>query len=302
MPDTYCVQCGAVNQIGYQYCVGCGSYLAAQPTYAASADSTASETSEWTADEPHGWQPFRDPNKPLPGIGTFNVSHVLALTLRHFTRHLWLITKIVFLVVAPFEVFKIMTLDQAQQDWQTISIALLLGAMCNVLIAPALIYALMKILETGVAPGVNESFRWGLSKLGRLAACAAFAYVLQTLGYMLCIIPGIIVSLSLALVYPVAILEKGSLNDVLRRSKQLTREYRWEILGAQMGLGLLVLVISGPVALLIASIETPRVELLVFPAIVKDIAEQATTVLSLMMYLTLIRTPRQGNSTLSLTN
>jgi uncharacterized membrane protein len=277
MSDIYCVQCGAVNQVGYQYCVGCGSYLA-------------------------GWQPLRDAYGALPGIRTFNVSHVLALTLRHFTKRLWLITKIVFLVVAPFEVFKIMSLDQSQQDWQTMALALLLGAMCNVLIAPALIYALMKILETGVAPGVNESFRWGLSKLGRLGAGAAFAYVLQTLGYMLCIIPGIIVSLSLALVYPVAILEKGSLNDVLRRSKQLTRGHRWEILGAQIVMGLLILAVSGPIVLLVGSIEPPRMELFVFPAIVKDIAEQANTVLSLMMYLTLIRTPSQGNATLSLTN
>jgi hypothetical protein len=288
MSDTYCAQCQTVNEIGYQYCVGCSSYLAAQPTYDASADSSE-------------WQPFSDPNKPLPGISTFDVSHVLALTLRNFTKRLWLITKIVFLVVAPFEIFKIMSLDQAQQDWQTIWIGLLLGAMCNVLIAPALIYALMKILETGVAPGVNESFRWGLSKLGRLAVCAACAYVLQTVGYMLCIIPGIIVSLSLALVYPVAILEKGSLNDVLRRSKQLTQGHRWEILGAQIVMGLLILVVSGPAVLLMAGIEPPRMELLVFPAIVKDIAEQANTVLSLMMYLTLIRTPRQGNSTLSFT-
>ena len=277
MPDTYCVQCGAVNQIGYQYCVGCGSHLS-------------------------GSQPLRNSDGAFSGIHTFNVSHVLALTLRHFTKRLWLITKIVFLVVAPFEVFQVLSLDQSPQDWQTIWIGLLLGALCNVLIAPALIYALMKILETGVAPGVNESFRWGLSKLGRLAVCAACSYVLQTLGYMLCIIPGIIVSLSLALVYPVAILEKGSLNDVLRRSKQLTRGHRWEILGAQMVLGLLILAISAPFTLLIAGLETPRVELLVFPAIVKDIAQQANTVLSLMMYLTLIRTPRQGNSTLSLTN
>lgn len=286
MPNIYCVQCGAVNQIGYQYCVGCGSYLADQPP----------------GEESREWQPLRDPNKPLPEIPTFSVGDVLALTLRHFTRRLWLITKIVFLVVAPFEVFKILTLDQAQQDWQTISVALLLGAMCKVLIAPALIYALMKILETGAAPGVNESFRWGLSKLPRLAACAAFAYVLQTVGYMLCIIPGIIVSLSLALVYPVAVLEKGSLNDVLRRSKELTRGHRWEILGAQIVMGLLVLAASAPAALLIAYMETPRMELLVVPAIVKDIAEQANTVLALMMYLTLIRTPAQGNSMLSLTN
>jgi uncharacterized membrane protein len=299
MPDTYCVQCGAVNQPGYHYCVGCGSYFGAQPTSAATA-----EPRKWTTAPPPDWQPFRNPLVALRGIGSFSVNHVLALTLRQFGEHLWLISKLVFLVVAPFEIFKVMTLAQAPPDWQTISLALLLGATCNVLITPALIYAFMKNLETGVAPGVNESFRWGLTKIGRLALCAAISGVLQILGYALCVIPGIIVTLSLVLVYPVAVLEKGSPEDVLKRSSQLTRGHRWEILGAEIVLGLLALAVTGPASLLISNIkDAPQaMELTVFLAIVKDIAEQATTVLSLMMYLTLVRTPRPGNSILSLTN
>ena len=297
MPDTYCVQCGALNQTNYQYCIGCGSF-SAQPTSAAPA-----APADWTT-EPREWQPFRDPLVALRGIRSFSVGNVLALTLRHFGEHLWLIAKLVFLVAAPLEIFKVITLAQAPPNWQTSSITLLLGAACNVLIAPALIYAFMKNLETGVAPGVYESVRWGLTKIGRLALCAAISGVLQLLGYALCVIPGIIVKLSLVLVYPVAVLEKGSPEDVLKRSSQLTRGYRWEILGAEIVLGLLALAVTGPASLLIAGIkDAPQaVELTVFLAIIKDVAEQATTVLSLMMYLTLLRTPRGGNSVLSLTN
>jgi hypothetical protein len=299
MPDTYCVQCGAVNQPGYQYCVGCGSYLGAQ-----SISATPAAPGAWTTAEPREWQPFRNPLMALRGIRSFTVGHVLALTLRNLGEHLWLIAKLVFLVVAPFEIFKVMTLAQAPPNWQTTSITLLLSATCNVLIAPALIYALMKNLETGVAPGVNESFRWGLTKIGRLAVCAAISGVLQLLGYALCVIPGIIVKLSLVLVYPLAVLEKGSPEDVLKRSSQLTRGHRWEILGAEIVLGLLALAVSGPANLLIANIkDAPQaMELMVFLAIIKDIAEQGTTVLSLMMYLTLVKNPRRGNSILSLTN
>ena len=250
--------------------------------------------------EPYEWQPDLAPHAPLAEIRPFTVGHVLNLTLRLFGTHLWLITKLVFLVVTPVEIFKVMSLTPAPYDWQTTSLTLLLGAMCNVLIAPALIYAVMKDLETGFAPGVNESFRWGLTKIGRLAVCAAISWVLQGLGYMLCIIPGIIVSMSLALVYPVAILEKGSLEDVLRRSSALTRGYLWEILSAELGLGALILMVTVPAAFLLANAGS--VQLDVFVAVLKDIAEQAATVLSLMMYLTLLRTPRQGNSMLHLTN
>ena len=293
MLNSYCFQCRTVNQIGDENCAGCGAYLPSPRPNAAAPD-------DWPPAGARDWEPFRDRRTALRGIRSFSIGHVLGTTLRTYLKHLWLFTKIIFLVVAPFEIFKVMSLAQGPPDWQTISLTLLLGGMCNILIAPALIYALMKIFETGAVPGVNESFRWGLTKIGRLGVCVAVSWVLQALGYMLCIIPGIIVSLTLALVYPVAILEKQSTEDVLRRSSTLTRGYRWEILGAEIVLGLLMLAVSGPVSLLIANSNSAP--LAVFAAIVKDIAEQAFTVLSLVMYLSLVRTPRRGNSILSITS
>ena len=294
MSSTYCVECGAVNQIGVNDCVGCGAYLADQPTFATSASN------DWTPSDPHEWQPFSNPYVPLPGVKSFTVGHVLSLTLRYFTIHLWLITRLVFVIVAPFEIFKVMSLANVERDWPTIPITLLLGGLCNVLIAPALVYALMKILETGAAPGVNESFRWGLTKVGRLAVCAAISGVVQLVGYALCVIPGIIVGLTLALVYPVAILERGSLGEVFSRSNELTRGYRWEIFGAYFVLGLLTAIVSVPASFLTNNLDS--VPLAVILAVATDIFQQLFTVLSLMMYLTLIRTPRSGNSMLNLTN
>src|SRR5690349_19953966 len=94
MPNTYCVQCGAVNQIGDNDCVGCGSYLATQPAFGTSASS------QWTVADPHEWQPLSDPNRPLTGIKDFTVRHVLSLTLLVFIIHLWLNVRMVFIVVA----------------------------------------------------------------------------------------------------------------------------------------------------------------------------------------------------------
>lgn len=301
MPNAYCVQCGAVNQIGDNDCVGCGSYLATQPTYAAAQPTYAtSASSQWTVGDPHEWQPFSDPNRPLPDIEPFTVGHVLSLTLRFFTIHLWLIVKMVFIVVAPFEIFKAMSLLHAPQDWQTIAITTVLSGLCNVLIAPALVYALMKVLETGAAPGVNESFRWGLTKIGRLGICAAISGAIQLVGYALCLVPGIIVGLTLVLVYPVAILERGSLGEVFSRSIELTRGYRWEIFGACVVLWLLTLTVSMPASFLTKNLDS--MPLVVLLAVATDIANQLFTVSSLMMYLTLLRTPRPGNSMLNLTN
>ena len=292
MLDTYCVRCGAVNHIGEENCVGCGANLAIQPTF-------ATHPAFPTHQAPREWQPFTDPQRPLPGIRGFTVGHVLSLTLRLFAKNIWLITKIVFLIVTPFEIFKALSLSDASDDWQRMW-ALLLGWLCNLLIAPALVYALMKVLETATTPRVNESFRWGLSKLGRLAICAAISSVLQGLGYLFCIIPGIIVSLTLAVVYPVAILEKGSIADVLRRSSQLTRGFRIRILGASIVLGLLGLALIVPAGVVIANATSSP--LAITASIFMDIIKQALTVMSLVMYLTLVQTPRQGRSMFPLPN
>jgi hypothetical protein len=86
---------------------------------------------------------------------------ILGPTLKLFFGNLWLITKIVIVIVAPFEVFRILNLENFPDSWQLTVGVILLDHVCKVLIAPALIYALMKVMQTGVAPGINESYRWG---------------------------------------------------------------------------------------------------------------------------------------------
>jgi len=286
--STFCATCGVVNQVAEPFCVGCGANLALQPASAPPHNPAAAPTADW--------QPFQHPLMPLRGIGSFSIGEVFKTSLSLFFSNIWLITKIVFVVVAPFEIFKALTLVQERQDWQTTLLTLLLGAFCNVLIAPALIYALMKILETGTKPGVNESFRWGLAKIWPFALCAAAAWFLQALGYVLCFIPGIIVSLTLAVVYPIAVLENGPVEGVLKRSSALTRGYRLEILLVGIGVGLVVSAIALPFVFLMAVNSPP---LGVIGGIVIDILEEAVTVLSLVLYLSLARTPRSGPIPLS---
>jgi hypothetical protein len=293
MLNTYCATCGAVNQIGEEFCVGCSANLALQP-------AAASGSSDSSPADGHEWQPCQNPRKLFSEIKPFSIGHALSSTLSIFFKNIWVITKIVFVVVAPFEIFKAISLAQGRQDWQTTLLTLLLGAACNVLIAPALIYAVMKVLETGAAPSANESFRWGLSKIGSVVICGAISWVLQVLGYALCIIPGIIVSLTLALVYPIAILENESVEAVLKRSSALTRGHRLEILIAGLLLGVAVGGICLPFVFLMSSTGWPPLD--VVGGIVTDLLEQSFTVLSLVMYLSLIQLPRQGRSLLPLSN
>ena len=214
------------------------------------------------------------------------VGDVLGPTLKLFFQNFWLITKIVIVIVAPFEVFRILNLEDLGGNWQLTAGIFLLDQLCRVLIAPALIYALMQVMRTGVAPGVNESYRWGLSKLGKLIICAAISAILQALGFALCIIPGIVIYLSLIVAYPIVILENGSPTGALELSRDLTKGHRWNILGASILLGLIMAVPEGVAGFFATAGDFPW-PLQVAAAILSDIFEQSMTILSLVTYLSI---------------
>jgi len=278
MTTVRCLQCGTVNLVSNEVCTPCGAELRATPR----PDDDPSPRVYTNAIPPY--------TGPSDGIGpTFHL----------FKNNFWLIAKIVFVIVAPFEVFKALSVRQAQIDWQLSLGLFVMQLTCNFLVVPALFYALLKVTQPGTAPSLNEAYRWSLSKLPKLALASVLSWVITGLGFLFLIIPGIILSLTFALVYPIAVFEKGSASDALRRSAQLTRGHRWNIFLACFVIGLLVGVVNmgtgGVLGILILNGITfwPLEAAL---AIVTDIFAEAFTVLSLVIYVGILRTLESGQS------
>ena len=253
--------------------------------------------------QPQEWQPLVDPDQIVPGIRPFGVTTAIRDTISIFTQNLWLITKIVVVIVTPLQIFRALNVPETSESWELMTWSFLLGAAAEVLMAPALIYALMKVIQTGETPSVQESYRWGMNKLVKLAVCAAIAGVLILLGYALCIIPGIIASLSFAVVYPVAILEQGSVSEVFARSMEMTRGNRLQILGAWIVLGLIIAIPSLGIGFVVDSVAglSSFWPLVAVASIAGDILGQSLTVMSLVIYLSLPRNEKGGGySVLSL--
>jgi hypothetical protein len=286
MMNVRCLNCGVVNLVSDEVCKVCGAEL--QP---AILEAAADESQAASDPSPRVYNDVIPPfTGPSDGIGpTFHL----------VKKNLWLITKIVFVIVAPFEVFRALSLGQGELDWQLLAGLFVMERMCDVLIAPALFYALLKVIQTGTAPGINESYRWGLSKIPKLALAAFMAWILTLFGLALLIIPGIILSLAFAVVHPVAIFEKGSAVDALRRSYKLTSGHRWNILGATIVIGILIGVINMMVGGVVTIFTLNGITfwpLNVAIAIVSDIFAEGLTVLSLVMYLGILRTLESGQS------
>jgi len=285
MTNARCIRCGTVNLVADESCKVCGTELRPEFSEEGSAPPAGSDPSPraYTNDIP----PFTGASD---GIGpTFHL----------FKKNLWLITKIVFVIVAPFEIFKIVSIGQAELDWQLYSGLFALERVCDFLITPALFYALLKVMQTGTAPGINESYRWGLSKIPKLSLAEILSWILTLIGFVLLIVPGFIFSLAFTVVAPVAIFEKGSAVDALRRSWQLTKGHRWNILGASIVLGVLISVISAAVTGVVTIFALNGIAfwpLTVAAQIVSDIFARALTVLSLVIYVGILRTLESGQS------
>ena len=226
-----------------------------------------------------------------PPIAPFNgVLDVVGPTIRLFTENFWLITKICFVIVAPFEIFRTFSIADIDYEWQLSTGIFLLDLLCSAVIAPALIYALMQVRETGIAPGINEAYRWGFTKLGKVGLCAAITWLLVGTGFLLCMIPGVVLMMCLFLVFPIAVLEKGSIQDTIRSSFELTKGHRWNIFGAVIVTGILMLTLSVPADLAgeyLISRTFAFWPLQVAAAIFADIIQQSSTVLSLVTYLSI---------------
>ena len=236
-------------------------------------------------------QPASTSNPLGVTIGPFNrVTDVLEPTLALFTKNFWLITKISVVIAAPFEIFRAHSFRDIDSDPQLAAGIFMLDLLCTILIAPALTFALMQVMQTGVAPGVNEAYRWGFSKIGKLSLCAVISWILMGFGALACIIPGIIVALSLSLVFPIAILERNSPLEVLQSSYELTKGHRWKILGAAVVIILLMGALSLPLEYASASFvaDNPALwPLQAATAIFGAILHQSTMVLSLVTYLSI---------------
>jgi uncharacterized membrane protein len=180
-------------------------------------------------------------------------------------------------------------------DWQVWVGLFFGGVFCKALVAPSVIYALVTVMRTGVAPPLNGIYRWGLSRIGKLVACVLMAWFLEALGFICLIIPGIILALAFELIYPMAALENRGPVEILKRSYNLTKGYRWRIFLATFVFGLLLAVVgipaSGVSAILVMNGVTfwPLQAAL---AVVTDILNEGTSILSLVIYISIVSPAR----------
>jgi len=107
----------------------------------------------------------------------------------------------------------------------------------------ALVYALFRI-KSGHAVTYGEAIKMGIKKWGALFAARFISGILIFLGFLLLIIPGIVLAVRYALLDSAVVLEGANPNAAMKRSTDLTAGRRWEIFGAGTILITVVMLLS----------------------------------------------------------
>ena len=132
---------------------------------------------------------------------------------------------------------------------------LFLGMVVQGIIAYAVFLAL-----TGEEEPLSDILNQGLGQMGVLLVVALLTGLIFTLGFILFVIPGIILLCVLAVTAQACVVEQLGAMDSLNRSVELTRGYRWHIFGLYVVVGIIFFVVFaliGFVAALVFPGHTP---------------------------------------------
>lgn len=176
---------------------------------------------------------------PPPGSGGFAAGDLLKQTFSIYGANFVAFTVIAALVSLPA------ILCTAFLGMKPIG--LWLGILFGFLVGPigtgAITYGVFEHLR-GQPKSVGEALSVGLSKALSVLGVSLLVGLCVIVGFVFCIIPGIYVSIVLALAVPVAIQEKLSGTEALRRSSSLTEGHRGDIFVVLFAIGLIGLALS----------------------------------------------------------
>jgi uncharacterized membrane protein len=117
-------------------------------------------------------------------------------------------------------------------------VALIVGWILQFIGQAVILYGAFQAMR-GRPVVVGDALRRGLSRFLSLLAISILVGLGVGIGFMLLIVPGIILALRWAVAVPACVVENLGPIDSLRRSAQLTQGHRWKI----FGMGVLILVL-----------------------------------------------------------
>jgi hypothetical protein len=319
MNNPVCAVCGHVSRVGAAACEMCDARPDTngwacgddQPGAPHEPYAPTGEPS-WTApdtSEPGGARPPAGdiPSPPFKGAGDV-ISPMLAVYRKHFT----LVGLLVLVTTVPEALlhYGVMELAGTEAVAETGSgfgvfavgaagglLYWLLSVVGAALLSGSLVYAVVDLQRTGAA-SARECLARGLKALPKVFIVTLLSGVIALVGYVMLIVPGVIVSLMLAVSVPVAVVEGLGPIDSLKRSKELTDGYKGLIFATYFLWGLLAAVLAWIVQWsFISAGMFEQLPSLILQTAVLGMVNSTVHVLTVYIYLGLLRERRSAFQT-----
>jgi hypothetical protein len=314
MNNPQCAACGHVNRVGAASCEACDARLYAAEDAAPAADF--GDTREpfdyaggpsWAASDtsgPDDWSPADDiPAPPFKTAGDV-ISPMLAVYRKHFT----LVGILVLVTTVPQALLQYGIMDVAGSGPGSVTahsgggamlttvvvsglLLWLLALAASSVLSGSLVYAVLDLQRVGSA-SAGECLSRGLKALPKVLLVSLVYAVIVIVGYLMLIVPGVIFSLMFAVSVPVAVIEGLGPIAALKRSHELTKGYKGLIFVTFFLWGLLITVISWIVQWSFMRGGEVELPMLLLQAAVLGMLSSTVHVLTVYVYLGLLRERR----------
>jgi len=172
--------------------------------------------------------------------------------------------------------------------------AWLVSVAASALLTGSLAYGVLD-LQTAGATSAGACLRRGLKSLPKLFLIALICKVATTFGYAMLVVPGVLVSLVLAVAIPAAVAENRRTFESLNRSSELTNGHKRLIFATYFLWGLAVIAVSYVVAYSFTyGGQRGSLAAVAAQALVNGVLDSTTAVLSVFIFLGLLNEKGQG--------
>tara|TARA_R110002096_G_scaffold408075_1_gene606977 strand:+ start:89172 stop:89903 length:732 start_codon:yes stop_codon:yes gene_type:complete len=175
----------------------------------------------------------------------FSIGSILGRSFSIFGKNIasFLVLGVLLHLPSIYIVFDLLAqIESGNWDGETSFLPRLIGLLSGQLLAATLIYGTVMELR-GMHAGVGKCIQVGLVRALPVLLTAIVAGLAIVVGFVLLIVPGIIVMTILYVAIPVAVVERPGIMASLSRSSELTSGYRMRIFG-------LVFIIMGAAGLI----------------------------------------------------
>ncbi|MPZ10635.1 MAG: hypothetical protein GEU89_10565 [Kiloniellaceae bacterium] len=186
-----------------------------------------------------------------PGSGTFSVGAVLKRSFSTFFANIVPFGVLALILYLPTLIYGFVSLDALERgvapDYSAGDIIItLLSFVLTYVVVGALVYGTVQHLS-GQKASLGTIISRGLSTIVPVIVIAILLSLVVGVGFALLIVPGIFLIVAYAVVIPAAVVERPGIIGSFKRSWELTKGYRWSVLGILLVLAVILFILAAVV-------------------------------------------------------